>query len=198
MYILIASVVLMAIFAVALPFKYGSKKNRMYFAMFRTDLPEDKEFIGEPLVFTTRKSFFFVTAYMLVALLVMVLWLMTYTRVLYESLLVVVCIVFLVIVAVGVLLLLTDHYFAKLYIYQNGFVWRSLWRSKRYFFHELDGFRLSWMYTRRGITYDMYEFMHEHESVIRLPVHFYKNITFLEEVFAETNPYVQTVLNKEL
>lgn len=192
-----ASIVVAVVAALVMTARYDAKGNRRFLVMFRRDLPPETELKGEPLVFETRKSLFYVTAYLLLLAPGMGVALTFYSRVVYENLFVAICVLGLIVMAAALFLLLVDQYFVRLYVYQNGIVRRGLLRTQTYFYYQLESFRLGRTYTRRGVSYAMYTFSTDCKAVVRLPVPVYRNITFLEQVFTEANPYVRTCFKEE-
>lgn len=182
------------------PTIYGTKakKRRIFRATFKKDVTISMPDNVEPLVFTTQKWYFAIVVYLLVVVAFIPLYVTTsFTNLFYTNGLVMVSVLVVILLITGVVFILINQYWAVLYIFPDRVILKSVFKTKAYYYKNLDCLRLGTVYTRQA-NYDTYEFWQNDKRVLRLSILVFKNISFLEEVFSAASPCVLTVLNKNL
>lgn len=174
---------------------------RDYKVTFKRGLPKDRGLHGKPMVFYAGRFGFYFVGGMIALMLVMVIALTIYSGIISKeprtAWLIAGLLIFALAMFIVLLAVLGRDAFGKLYLYQNGYVWRSLRRTETRFFYQLDGLRLG---KKKGayVSYNAYEFYKGRKTMLKLPVNVYKNIVFLEDVFTENHPCVSKVTGETL
>lgn len=187
----ILAVVVVVFLAVYMPYKHGVKGRRV----FEAELKRHADITlaeGTPLVFTTKKRYFAAMVYVMTVLGFMAVWFAVHSGLLLENTLVALGLMFLLSALVGIMLLLITQYCARLYIYPNKIVCQGFFRTKAFYYSDLDLLRLGVTYGRYA-AYDAYEFRRDDQRVLRLSVLVFKNLFFLETIFTEEHPYVANI-----
>lgn len=172
-----------------LPLQYGYRRQGKYAVFFKQNLPVEDALAGEPMTFTTRKSHFFALVFLLVIIMIMLVYGLGSTGLVYRAPWLLLLMLFMLVCLTWLAMLTAERHFGTLYLYTNGVIWQSFLQRRQFFFYELSGLRLHAAVMQSG-NYGVYEFMRDHRAVLKLPVTTFKDIQFLEQVFTEEHPYV--------